>query len=155
MIARIIILGMSAFLLAGCMTTGPSSVKGGECRIFERPEYAVRGKTRYDQDWVDGNIEAGVGGCGWRRPKTRPASFDATPAQRKATAPPPKKKTVIQRIKDRVAHPFTKQVEPVVESPPVPVVIPRPQPSPSAPPPKPTDPADELLQPSKDQRRFN
>lgn len=128
--------------MAGCAGTSlPASVKGGECRVFERPEYAVRGKRPYDQDWIDGNIEAGVGGCGWQRPKPRPASFDAVPGQKKVV-PPPKKRTFVQRVKDRVVQPFTRSVAPVIESP-------------APPPQKPRDPVDELLQPSKDSRRFN
>ena len=48
--------------LAGCQTTGIGSVKGGECKIFERPPYAVRGVRQYDQDWIDSTVEGGVGG---------------------------------------------------------------------------------------------
>jgi hypothetical protein len=40
------------------------------------PEYAVRGKTKYDQNWVDDTVESGVGGCGWQRPAARPPALD-------------------------------------------------------------------------------
>ncbi len=76
MIVRGLVLITAAAVLGGCTTTGIGSVKGGECRIFERPSFAVRGKARYDQDWIDSQIEGGVGGCGWKRPAPRPASID-------------------------------------------------------------------------------
>src|SRR5687768_4044296 len=84
--------GTLALVLGGCAFKGPASVQGGECRIFARPEYAVAGRTSYDQDWIDGNVEAGVGGCGWKRPAARPPGLDAKtnkPAPHKAA----KKKT--------------------------------------------------------------
>lgn len=141
MIARLLLIACASLALAGCQTTGPASVKGGECRIFERPEYAVRGLRQYDQDWVDSQIEGGVGGCGWKRPKARPASFDVVPG-RKAIVAPVRKRGIIGRIKDRVLPPAPVQApEPVVQ-PPV-IVAPAP-----APPPKPRDPVDELLQPT-------
>lgn len=145
MIARLILLALVAATLTGCQTIGPASVKGGECRIFERPEYAVRGKRPYDQDWIDGNVEAGVGGCGWKRPKARPASLDAVPGQKAA---PVKKRGILKRIKDRVVAPFTAPVAPVVEVP-APVIV-VPATAPPAPAPKPPrDPVDELLHPDK------
>ncbi|WP_375414609.1 hypothetical protein [uncultured Bradyrhizobium sp.] len=140
MITRFILIGLVGAVLAGCQTTGPASVKGGECRIFERPEYAIRGKRQYDQDWIDGNIEAGVGGCGWKRPKARPASFDAAPGQKVVALV--KKRSVIRRIKDRVVAPFTAPVAPVVATPPPPAAS-----SPSTPPAPPRDAVDELLHP--------
>lgn len=156
MIARLLVLCFSALMLSGCVTTGPASIKGGECRIFERPQYAVRGLRQYDQDWIDSQVEGGVGGCRWKRPAARPPSFDAVQGQR-AKAPPVKKRGFMRRIKDRVVHPFTKRVAPIEETPLPPVVVaPTPAaPQPPAPPPKPRDPVDELLQPYKDQRRFN
>lgn len=137
---RVLLLGLIAAALAGCQTTGPASVRGGECRIFERPEYAVRGLRQYDQDWVDRQVEGGVGGCGWKRPKARPASFDAVPG-RKVVAAPVRKRGIVARIKDRVLPPPPVQApEPVVQAP----VVAAP-----APPPKPRDPVDELLEPSR------
>lgn len=140
MIARLVLLGLIGLALAGCQTTSPASVKGGECRIFERPEYAVRGLRQYDQDWVDSQVEGGVGGCGWRRPKARPASFDAVPG-RKAAAAPVKKRGFFKRVKDRVLPPAAVQA-PQPATMPVPAIV-----SQSAPLPKPRDPVDELLQP--------
>lgn len=135
MIMRVLILCAASVVLAGCATTGVGSVKGGECRLFERPQYAVKGLRRYDQDWIDGNIEAGVGGCGWKRPAARPASLDGKlPAVVKRKPP---RKSIIRRIKDKI---IPKAVAKPIE--PVPYIAPvAPPPSP----PKPRDPVDELL----------
>jgi hypothetical protein len=144
MIVRFTIAAAAALLLGACQTTGVGSVGGGECKIFERPQYVVLGKRQYDQDWIDSQVEGGVGGCGWQRPQARPASLDAVPGQKaKVVAKPVKKRGLIKRIKDRVVHPFTKPVEPVIESPPPPVVA-----APAPPSLAPRDPVDELLQPS-------
>src|SRR6185312_2156380 len=79
--------------LAGCAgIKPPASVPKGECRVFEPPPDEVLGKTAYDQDYIDGNVEAGVGGCGWRRPAARPPGLDAKtnkPAAHKAAKKKP------------------------------------------------------------------
>lgn len=124
--------------LAGCAGVKlPASVKGGECRIFEAPPYEVLGKTTYDQDYIDGNVEAGVGGCGWKRPAARPPGLDAKtnkPAPHKAAK---KKPGFFARIKARVTG---KSVAPVpyIAGPPPPVAEPTPAPVPR-------DPVYELL----------
>ena len=131
--------------LAGCFETIKGSIAGGECRVFEAPKYAVRGYRSYDQDWIDGNIEAGVGGCGWKRPAVRPVSLDVVPGQKKIVASV-KKRGLIKRIKERV---WPKAAAPVVVVPEAPApVIAEPSPPP-APPPKPPDQVDELLHPSR------
>lgn len=147
-------LALLAPLLAGCATDGIGSIKGGECRIFERPEYAVRGKLQYDQDWIDGNIEAGIGGCGWKRPVARPSALDAPKGHIVVRSAPVKKRGLLKRIKDRVAHPFSKPVAPIMQSPPfadrwTPIAKPTPpEPAPAPmPAPAPRDPVDELLHP--------
>lgn len=144
---RFVLLAIIAVALGGCGHRGITSIAGGESKVFEAPPYAVKGKAPYDQRWIDSQVEGGVAAFGWPRPRPRPPEIDA-PRARKTAAPPPKKRTFLQRVKDRVVHPFTKPVAPVIESPPVAVMTP-------APPPKPRDAVDELLQPSKDQRRFN
>jgi len=48
----------------------PATAIEGECRIFVAPTQPVTGKTRADQFWIDTNIERGVGGCGWERPRS-------------------------------------------------------------------------------------
>src|SRR4051794_15671112 len=73
-------IGLLPLLLAGCASRGPASIAGGECKIFEAPQYEVRGKRAYDQDWIDSQVEGGVGGCHWTRPKPRPASLEAAPS---------------------------------------------------------------------------
>jgi hypothetical protein len=68
--------------LAGCNTFGetgnapPASVAGA-CDFLDSPEYAVLGKTPYDQRWINRTEESIVTGCRKPRPKARPASFDA------------------------------------------------------------------------------
>ena len=52
----------------------------------------IAGRTSYDQDWIDGNVEAGVGGCGWKRPAARPPGLDARNADKRAVHKAPKKK---------------------------------------------------------------
>lgn len=147
MIVRIGIVCLLALGAAGCAAKGPASIAGGECKIFERPEYAVRGKRPYDQDWIDSQVEGGVGGCGWKRPAARPASFDAAPARKPAPVAPPKKRTVVQRIKDRITGTPAPAPVPYVAAPIIPAVA-APKPAPA-----PRDPVDELLQPSESVRQ--
>ena len=145
MIGRVGIACLLALCAGGCAIKGPASVAGGECKIFERPDYAVIGKRPYDQDWIDSQVEGGVGGCGWKRPSARPAALDAAPA-RNATPAPVRKPTVVQRIKARITG---KPVAPVpyVVAPIVPAV------APARPAPPPRDAVDELLQPSEPVRQ--
>ncbi len=139
---RILMIFIAAGLLGGCAGKGPASVVGGECRIFERPEYAVRGAKPYDQDWIDSQVEGGVGGCGWKRPAARPASIDGAPAVRHAP-PPAKKPSAFNRFKDRIVWP---KPAPVASG----VVAPSVDPAkPAPPPPPPRDRVDELLRPSE------
>jgi len=65
---RLLPIAACALMLAGCGTSRPASVAGGECRVFVRPAFAVKGVTARDQDWIDDTIERGVAGCGWKRP---------------------------------------------------------------------------------------
>lgn len=85
---------VSGMLLQACANndkfaslTGPD----GACSGFVAPPYAVKGKTRYDQQWADTQTEAGIAGCGWERPKARPLALDAKPVAAKpmyVKAPP-------------------------------------------------------------------
>lgn len=138
---RILMIIIAAGLLGGCASKGPASIAGGECRIFERPEYAVRGAKTYDQDWIDSQVEGGVGGCGWKRPAARPASIEGAAAVRRAP-PPAKKPGLATRLKDRIVWP---KPEPVASGVPAPIVEPA---KPALPPPAPRDRVDELLRPS-------
>ena len=54
-LVRLAPIGALALTVEACGTLRPASVGGGECRVFERPEYAVLGQTRYDQNWIDSN----------------------------------------------------------------------------------------------------
>jgi hypothetical protein len=151
-LVRLAPIGALALTVTACGTLRPASVGGGECRVFERPEYAVLGQTRYDQNWIDSNTEAGVAACGWRRPKQRPQVLGG-PSGAKQFGPPKKKRPgLIGRIKRNVAPNANAQS-------PAPAMKPTPEP-PSVPtvPAKPRDPVDELLDPDdapavKPQRR--
>jgi hypothetical protein len=113
-------------------------VAGGECRVFAPPRYAVLGKTTYDQDYIDGNVEAGVGGCGWKRPAARRAGLDAGPKKRAVHKSPKKKLSFLARVKARVTG---KPVAPIpyIVVPPEPIVA---EPTPA---PVPRDPVYEFL----------
>jgi hypothetical protein len=141
--------------LAGCAGTNlPGSVKGGECRVFERPQYAVLGKRQYDQRWIDGNVEAGVAACRWKRPAKRPPELDAPKRPKAGTvAPAPAKRPgIVRRTLDRVlprARPA--EAAPLPQPAPLPVSLPEPpEPAPAvvAPPAPPRSALDELLAPS-------
>jgi hypothetical protein len=141
-----------ALPLGGCEFQTFKSSVAGSCAVFERPPYAVRGKTPYDQGVADNFVESGVAGCNWPRPAARPAELDA-PAPARKVVTPANKRGVLKRIRDRVAHPFTAPVAPVapfVPSPPLaaePASIERP--------PKPRDPIDELLHPDDSIRKVH
>jgi hypothetical protein len=134
MIARLMVLLMIAPLLGGCLKSLGGTLAGGECKIFERPPYEVRGARPYDQNWIDSQIEGGVGGCGWSRPASRPAQLEAGAVIRAPARP-----SLAQRIRARL-HAAAK-------------VAPQPAPIAAAPapadPPKPRSALDELLHPSK------
>ena len=85
MIPRILALLLVAPLLSGCLKTLTGSVAGGESQVFERPPYAVRGRTTYDQNWIDSQVEGGVAAFGWERPAPRPPQLDAPPPPARIT----------------------------------------------------------------------
>lgn len=140
-VIRPLLIAALASMLGGCVTTGGGSVTGGECKVFERPPYAVKGQTQYDQDVADNFVESGVGGCKWARPAARPATLDASPAP-KVAPKPVKKRSLVQRIKAKVWP--QRAVVPVV---PVVIEAPAPLPEPAAPPPAPRSAIDKLLYP--------
>lgn len=147
---RFALIGLLTLLLAGCASKGPASIAGGECRIFERPQYEVRGKRDYDQDWIDSQVEGGVGGCHWKRPAARPASIDAAPGHKAAPAPV-KRKSFVRRIRDRVLP--RKGEIPAAPAPIAPAPAVASEPAPAAAPPAPRPPRsaiEKLLQPRDD-----
>lgn len=58
--------------LAGCATFNQALSIKGACDSFQAPKFAVKGKTRPDQLWVDDTTESGIAACKWQRPKPRP-----------------------------------------------------------------------------------
>lgn len=145
---KIISIVLLAALLGACASRGPASIAGGECKIFEAPKYEVRGQRDYDQDWIDSQVEGGVGGCHWKRPQPRPASIDAAPTPRAAPARPARR-GVVQRIRDRVLPARPAAVPPAA----APIAAPAPVELEPAAPPAPRLPRsaiDRLLQPRDD-----
>lgn len=71
------ILIAAALALAACATQGPGSLTGtvAGTKNLHTPEFAVCGKTAYDQRWINVTTEAMVDGFGQPRPKPRPASL--------------------------------------------------------------------------------
>lgn len=135
---KIISIVLLASLLAGCAARGPASIAGGECRIFEAPKYEVRGQRDYDQDWIDSQVEGGVGGCKWKRPAPRPAELEAAPAPQPAVAKPAKRRGIVQRIRDRVlpAKDWPAAAAPIVPTPAPAVAASAPDPAPAPRPPR-------------------
>lgn len=66
---RIALIAALAGLLAACGDKPPlPATISGECRVFTDPGYAVKGKTKRDQFWIDSNLESAYASCGWPRP---------------------------------------------------------------------------------------
>lgn len=145
---RLVALALLALFLAGCGHSGPRSIAGGECRIFEAPKYEVRGHRAYDQDWIDSQVEGGVGGCHWNRPAPRPASIDAGAAAAPGAAKPARRRGIIARIRDRVlpARSQFPASAPPIE--PAPAIAPPAPPQPAPAPPR--SALERLLQPRDD-----
>jgi hypothetical protein len=91
--------------LAGCV--GTSSIKFATVKEFcdglPVQKYAVLGKTRFDQPWIDDVSEGLIAGCNRERPQVRPAEWDeAVPLPKPrpaAKAAKPKKKTIRERLR--------------------------------------------------------
>ena len=86
-LVRLAPIGALALTVTVCGMLRRASVGGGECRVFERPEYVVLAQTPYDQNWIDSNTEAGVAACGWQRPKSRPQARGRPPEANHRTRP--------------------------------------------------------------------
>lgn len=72
MASRLTVAAGIALLLPAAMCTSGSdqlaaTVKGA-CDAFEAPDRVILGRTRVDQRWINGQFEAGVSACGWKRP---------------------------------------------------------------------------------------
>lgn len=120
-------------MLAGCQSGALiGSVAGGECKVMERPQYEVRGVATYDQNWINREIEGGVGACKWPRPAARPPELDRL-AARHPVAAPAKRAGLLKRIKARIKPGFwpAAPVAPVVVVPAVEAPAPSASPEPA------------------------
>lgn len=64
----VIVLVMIALGMGGCASMSPATIRGGECRAFHDPGFAVRGKRLKDNQWIGRTQEVGIQVCGWKRP---------------------------------------------------------------------------------------
>jgi hypothetical protein len=71
-VSLIVVIAIAGLLGACSKDMKPASILGGECHIFHPPGYIVKGKTRFDNVWIEDTTEAGITGCGWERPHKRP-----------------------------------------------------------------------------------
>jgi hypothetical protein len=141
-LVRLAPIGALALTVTACGTLRPASVASGECRVFERPDYVVLGQSRYDQNWIDSNTEAGVAACGWQRPKPRPQALGMPPSVKHHTPAKKKRPGLVGRFKCVIAPSASAQPSSPAATPiPEPRLIP-------APPVAPRDPIDELLEPT-------
>jgi hypothetical protein len=109
--------------------------------VFERPGYAVLGQTRYDQNWIDSNTEAGVAACGWQRPRPRPQALGKRAGAKHHALAKQKRPGLVGRFNRAVAPSASAQPSAPAATP-----IPEPPSIPNAPT-TPRDPIDELLEP--------
>lgn len=94
-------------LLTGCASNKEfATLTGGACSAFPEPAYQIKGRTKTDQRWADETTEAGVAGCGWKRPAHRPVAMDAKPAVVPAVAiePAPASKPAKRHWWNRIFH---------------------------------------------------
>jgi hypothetical protein len=104
-LVHVSMLAAAGISLAACVTDA-EKVRSldGAAAAFDAPPYAVKGKTSYDQRWIDGQVEAGVAAFGWPRPAPRPAELDVPRVKAmpvKASPAPPKKKSLLDRLRGR------------------------------------------------------
>lgn len=147
--------------VTGCGTTKLPGSVAGLCDVYPNAEYAVVGKTQYDQDKVDEYVAVGTGVCGKALPKARPPSFDE-PSRGSAlptAAAPPRKPSLWGRVKAKLKRtpkapaPVAGYVEPLQPAAPVYLPVPAARPAGVDPPPVPApapakrDRLDELLRP--------
>jgi len=66
---RLVLIVALAALVGGCASPGPASVRGGECKAFTDPGFAVKGKRLKDKQWIGKTQETGIQVCGWKRPR--------------------------------------------------------------------------------------
>lgn len=67
---RVVLLLVVGFTFSGCASMGPASVRGGECKVFHDPGFAVRGARLKDAQWIGRTQETGIRVCKWTRPRS-------------------------------------------------------------------------------------
>ncbi len=53
----------------GCASSPVPATVSGLNKVFRDPGFAVKGKTRRDQEWISETQEAGIRVLGWKRPR--------------------------------------------------------------------------------------
>lgn len=89
----------SSLLLGGCFQTATVGSVGGECRLVSTPQYAVLGKTSYDQRWINRTTESLVAGCRQPRPGARPPSLDPQVKAQVASLTPKEKARAVTAVR--------------------------------------------------------
>lgn len=87
--------------LAGCALTSKTKFATVEefCNGLPQQQFAIEGKTRFDQPWIDDTSEAVIAGCNRERPAPRPAHWDAAVPLPKPKPPAVKRQ---RTIRDRI-----------------------------------------------------
>lgn len=86
------LLAFVAVALTGCGTTKLPGSVAGSCEIYPSPQYAVVGKTQYDQDTIDEYVAIGSDVCGKARPAARPPELDGKQPGEVTPVPAPRKR---------------------------------------------------------------
>lgn len=102
------ILAAAGISLAGCASGNTNKFASVEefCRGLPQQDYAIAGRTRFDQAWIDDTAEAVIAGCARARPLPRPAEWDAAEKPKTQAVPLPEakpKKRLRQRLRDIVS----------------------------------------------------
>lgn len=81
-LSRASVVPVLAGMLAACGHR-PSESAASLCSVLPRAEFEIIGADPYSQAWADDTVEAGIGACGFPRPKPRDAEAPVI-------APPPR-----------------------------------------------------------------
>lgn len=96
------LLSFALVSLAACGTIKVPASVAGLCNVIPKAEYAVLGKTQYDQDFVDAAVVAGDS-CGYDAPKPRPPELD-NPRVLTVPPAPARKPTLRERLRAKISR---------------------------------------------------